>query len=62
MRKRDRRRLTFLRETDAQVPRELGVEIHIIMDNYGTHRTASVRRGFERHPEYHLHFTPTSGS
>ena len=36
--------------------------MHLIMDNYGTHKTPSVKRWFERHPEYHLHFTPTSGS
>ncbi len=54
--------LKFLNEIDAQVVRETGVEIHIILDNYGTHKTAAVKRWFERHPEYHLHFTPTSGS
>jgi transposase len=54
--------LKFLNEIDAQVEREPGVEIHIILDNYGTHKTPSVKRWFERHPEYHLHFTPTSGS
>ena len=54
--------LKFLKEVDARVVREPGVQIHIIMDNYGTHKTASVKRWFERHPEYHLHFTPTSGS
>ncbi|MCA1696185.1 MAG: IS630 family transposase, partial [Actinobacteria bacterium] len=54
--------LKFLKEIDAQVVREPGVQIHIIMDNYGTHKTPSVKRWFERHPEYHLHFTPTSGS
>ena len=32
------------------------------MDNYGTHKTAAVKRWFERHPEYRPHFTPTSGS
>jgi transposase len=54
--------LKFLNEIDARVEREPGVEIHIILDNYGTHKTAAVKRWFERHPEYHLHFTPTSGS
>jgi transposase len=54
--------LKFLKEIDAQIPRQPGVEIHIIMDNYGTHKTALVKRWFERHPEYQLHFTPTSGS
>ena len=54
--------LKFLNEIDARVVRASGVEIHIIMDNYGTHKTPSVKRWFERHPEYHLHFTPTSSS
>ena len=54
--------LRFLKEIDAQVEREAGVRIHIIMDNYGTHKTPLVKRWFEKHPEYHLHFTPTSGS
>ncbi len=54
--------LKFLNETDAQIEREPGVEIHLILDNYGTHKTAAVKRWFERHPEYRLHFTPTSGS
>jgi transposase len=52
----------FLNEIDAGLPREPGVEIHLILDNYGTHKAPSVKRWFERHPEYHLHFTPTSGS
>jgi transposase len=38
------------------------VAIHLILDNYGTHKTAAVRRWFLRHPEYRLHFTPTSAS
>jgi transposase len=54
--------LKFLNEIDSQIPREPGVEIHIVLDNYGTHKTPKVKRWFERHPEYHLHFTPTSGS
>jgi transposase len=54
--------LKFLNEIDAQIEREPGVEIHIVLDNYGTHKTPKVKRWFERHPEYHLHFTPTSGS
>ena len=54
--------LKFLDEIDAQVEREPGVEIHIVLDNYGTHKTPKVKRWFDRHPEYHLHFTPTSGS
>jgi transposase len=54
--------LKFLNEIDARIEREEGVQIHIIMDNYGTHKTPAVRRWFRRHPEYHVHFTPTSGS
>ncbi len=54
--------LKFLNELDAKLTREPGVEIHLVLDNYGTHKTAAVRRWFLRHPEYHLHFTPTSSS
>jgi transposase len=54
--------LKFLNEIDLQLEREEGVQVHIIMDNYGTHKTPAVKRWFERHPEYHVHFTPTSGS
>jgi transposase len=38
------------------------VEIHLVQDNYATHRTPAVKRWFLRHPEYRLHFTPTSSS
>jgi transposase len=54
--------LKFLNEIDAQIVREPGVEIHIVLDNYATHKTPAVKRWFDRHPEYQLHFTPTSGS
>lgn len=54
--------LKFLNELDARIEREPSVQIHIILDNYGTHKTPAVKRWFERHPEYHVHFTPTSGS
>ena len=54
--------LKFLKEVDARLERDPGIQIHIIMDNYGTHKAPSVKRWFDRHPEYHLHFTPTSGS
>ena len=46
---------------DAKLPEAAG-EVHLIMDNYGTHKTPQVIRWFARHPRYHLHFTPTSGS
>jgi transposase len=54
--------LRFLNQIDASIPREPGVEIHLVLDNYGTHKTPAVKRWFLRHPEYQLHFTPTSGS
>jgi len=52
--------LKFLRTIEQNVPADLAV--HLVMDNYGTHKTASVRAWFARHPRFHLHFTPTSGS
>ena len=51
---------TFLDRIDAQVPADR--EVHIILDNYGTHKTPRVRRWFARHPRFHVHFTPTSAS
>jgi transposase len=53
--------LKFMARVDAAVPMEAG-EIHLVLDNYGTHKTPKVIRWFARHPRYHLHFTPTSGS
>jgi transposase len=41
---------------------EPGVEVHLILDNYATHKTPRVKRWLQRHPEYRLHFTPTSSS
>lgn len=52
--------LKFLRTIEDTVPPEL--DIHLVMDNYGTHKTPSVRNWFARHPRFHLHFTPTSSS
>jgi len=52
--------LKFLRTIDDSVHAKL--DIHLVMDNYGTHKTATVRAWFARHPRFHLHFTPTSGS
>jgi transposase len=53
--------LKFMRTVDAAVPADVG-EIHLVLDNYGTHKTPGVVRWFARHPRYQLHFTPTSGS
>lgn len=47
---------------DTKLPKRPGVEVHLVMDNYGTHKTPAVKRWLLRHPEYHVHFTPTSGS
>jgi transposase len=52
--------LKFLRTIDGAVPAEL--DIHLVIDNYGTHKTPTVRAWFARHPRFHLHFTPTSAS
>jgi transposase len=54
--------LKFLEHIDSNVPHEPDVTIHLVMDNYGTHKTPKVRRWFQRHPQYHLHFIPTSSS
>ena len=43
-----------------QVPRHL--DVHIIMDNYGTHKTPLIRNWFAKRPRFHVHFTPTYGS
>jgi transposase len=52
--------IQFLRAIDREIPSEL--EIHLILDNYATHKTPQVRRWLKRHPRFHLHFTPTSSS
>lgn len=52
--------LQFLRTIDANVPSEL--DVHLIMDNYGTHKTPTIKAWFARHPRFHVHFTPTSAS
>ena len=50
----------FLDAIEAQVPAEL--EVHLIADNYGTHKTAMIRKWFAKRPRFHVHFTPTYGS
>ena len=51
---------TFLDALDAQVPPAL--DVHIIMDNDGTHTSALIRRWFARRPRFHVHVTPTYAS
>ena len=52
--------MQFLRTIDANVPAAL--DVHLVMDNYGTHKTPTVKAWFARHPRFHVHFTPTSAS
>jgi transposase len=52
--------LRFLNDVDASLP--AGFDIHLIMDNYGTHKVSKVQTWLARHQRYHVHFTPTSGS
>ena len=61
-RHRSREFVKFLDHIDATLVREEGVSVHVILDNYATHKTPAVKRWFLRHPEYHLHFIPTSSS
>jgi len=50
----------FLAKIDAQVPDHLAV--HLICDNYGTHKTPAITRWLQSHPRFHMHFTPTYSS
>ena len=52
--------LASLNEIDRQVPEDL--DVHLTMDNYGTHKTEKVRAWFTARPRYHVDFTPTSAS
>jgi transposase len=52
--------LKFLKTIDREVPK--GLAVHMILDNYATHKHANVREWLEAHPRFHLHFTPTSSS
>ncbi|WP_029888901.1 IS630 family transposase [Polycyclovorans algicola] len=52
--------LKFLATLDQSVPDD--AEVHVVMDNYRTHKTPAVKRWFARHPRFHPHFTPTSAS
>lgn len=52
--------LHFLRHIDKNVPKDL--DVHLIMDNYATHKTAEVKRWFSRHPRFKCHYTPTYAS
>jgi transposase len=59
-RHRAREFLTFLRTLETQVPDDL--DVHLVMDNYATHKTPAVQRWLAGHPRWHVHFTPTGAS
>jgi len=50
----------FLGKLDAEVPAEL--DVHLVCDNYATHKTPTIQRWLTAHPRFHMHFTPTSSS
>src|SRR5258705_2968842 len=52
--------LKFLKEIDAKVPE--GLDIHIVMDNFATHKTTKIKTWLNRRPHYHVHLSPTSAS
>jgi transposase len=52
--------LRFLNQIEDSLP--AGLDVHLVMDNYGTHKVGKVRNWLARHPRYHVHFTPTSAS
>ena len=52
--------IRFLKKIDAETPPDL--DLHLIVDNYATHKHPRVQSWFRRHPRFHLHFTPTSSS
>jgi len=52
--------LKFLRKIDRETPG--GTDLHLIVDNYGTHKHPNVKKWLGKHKRFHIHFTPTSGS
>ena len=52
--------LRFLKQIDRETPKEL--DLHLIVDNYATHKHPVVQHWLSRHPRFHTHFTPTSSS
>ena len=59
-RHRHREFLRFLKLIDQKTPADL--DLHLIVDNYATHKTPAVKRWLKSHPRFHLHVTPTSAS
>jgi transposase len=52
--------IRFLNKIDRETPQ--GFDLHLILDNYSTHKHLNVRRWLKRHPRFHMHFIPTSSS
>jgi transposase len=52
--------LRFLKVIDAAVPKDL--DLHLVLDNYATHKTPAIHQWLLKHPRFYLHFTPTSSS
>jgi len=52
--------LRFLERVDTAT--DSGLAVHLILDNYGTHKHPEVKQWFADHPRYHVHFTPTRAS
>jgi transposase len=52
--------LRFLKQIDRETPKDL--DLHLIVDNYATHKHAKVKAWLVKHPRLHVHFTPTSSS
>ena len=52
--------LTFLRQIDRETPKDK--TLHLIADNYATHKHPKVQQWLDKHPRFHMHFTPTSAS
>jgi len=50
----------FLAKIDAQVPADL--DVHLVCDNYGTHKSPAIKSWLDAHPRFHMHFTPTYSS
>jgi transposase len=51
---------TFLDEIEANIPK--GLEVHLVWDNYATHKTPLIRSWLAKRPRWHVHLTPTSSS
>lgn len=52
--------INFLKKVDKEISKDL--ELHIVIDNYSTHKTEAVEKWLSKHPRFHFHFTPTSSS